>query len=147
VLRSRMSGCCRLSRNDVLVGGFWSSGREENSHTGRQTSGVRGLPNHCNVMLLDVKNSPHRKHILPGRNVAMQKPRTGRPLLAVPYFLFSISQLASISTMSSSKSGTTFYRTSEANKEKHASIMGCGLVCFNTNGRFMIIVINFGLPC
>lgn len=49
--------------------------------------------------------------------------------------------------MSSWKYGTTFYRTSETNKDKHASNMGCGPVSFNTDGRFMTIVINFGLLC
>lgn len=68
------------------------------------------------------------------------------PFLAVPYFLFRTSKLASISAMSSSKSGTTIYRTSERNKEKHISIMGCGPVCFNINGRLIPIEINFELP-
>jgi hypothetical protein len=123
VRRSRMSGRCRLSGNDVVVGGFWSSGREKHSHMGTDLRCMRAAESlQCSWMSGTplTENTSWQGTMSQWRSLEPED----HPFLAVPYFLFSISQLASISAVSSSKSGTTFYRTSERNKEEHVYIMG-----------------------
>jgi len=69
---------------------FLIVGKRENFSHGDKPQVYEGC--RITAMFLDVQNSPHRKHIVTGRNVAKLKSRTGRPslpsrpLLPIQYF-------------------------------------------------------------